>query len=42
MTKIMSLLDLPDDVKESLLAEDGLVRGMSVREALRSAKAATG
>lgn len=42
VTQIMSLLDLPDDVKERLLAEGDEVRGMSIREALRTAKVASG
>jgi len=42
VTQIMSLLDLPDDVRERLLAEDEQVRGMSIREALRNARTATG
>ena len=38
----MALLGLPDDVRERLLAEDEQVRGMSIREAMRTAQAATG
>ena len=42
VTQVMALLDLPDDVKERLLAEGDEVRGMSIREALRTARTATG
>ena len=42
VTQVMSLLDLPQDVRDRLLAEDDDVRGMSIREALRTAKTATG
>lgn len=42
VTQILSLCDLPDDVKARLLAEDEQLRGMSIREALKEAKAATG
>jgi len=42
VTQIMSLLDLPEDEKDRLLAEGDEVKGMSIREALRSAKAANG
>ena len=38
----MALLDPTADVKERLLAEDDKVRGMSIREALRTSKTATG
>lgn len=38
----MSLLDLSDVEKEKLLAEGNEVRGMSIREALRTARAAMG
>ena len=42
VTQIMSLLDLPEDVKAKLLEDDEEARGMSTREALRTARAATG
>ncbi len=42
VTQTMALLDLPGDEKARLLADDEQVRGMSIREALRTAKAATG
>ena len=37
VTQVMALLDLPKDVRDRLLAEDEQVRGMSIREALRTA-----
>ena len=37
VTQIMSLLDLPEDVKVKLLEDDEEARGMSIREALRTA-----
>ena len=42
VTQVMSLLDLPDEVRDRLLAEGEDVKGMSIREALRTARAATG
>lgn len=42
VTQIMALLDLPEDVRDRLLAEGDEVRGMSIREALRTTKAAAG
>ena len=33
----MSLLDLPEDVKVKLLEDDDAMKGMSIREALRTA-----
>jgi hypothetical protein len=38
----LALLDLPEDVKVKLLEDDDIMKGMSIREALRTARAATG
>jgi len=35
----MSLLDLPDDVKQRLLADHPEMKGWSIRKAIRTAKA---
>lgn len=37
ITQVMALLDLPEDVRDRLLAEAEDVKGMSIREALRTA-----
>ena len=37
VTQVMSLLDLPEDVKVKLLEDDDAMKGMSIREALRTA-----
>ena len=37
VTQVMALLDLPEDVKVKLLGDDEEARGMSTREALRTA-----
>ena len=42
VTQVMALLDLPEDVKVKLLEDDEEAKGMSIREALRTARAATG
>lgn len=42
VTQVMALLDLPHEVRDRLLAEDEEMRGMSIREALRTARTATG
>ena len=40
VSQVMSLLDLPDDVKQKLLADDQETKGWSIRRAIRTAKAA--
>ena len=37
VTQVMALLDLPEDVRARLLSESEDVKGMSIREALRTA-----